>query len=432
MLEGGLADSSHSCAAPPPQIKSYLNSLTNETSTISTDVNVQEIGILFDYEIQHGDGVDWGDPDEEKGWISQGLDKAGEFFGGLFGGGKEEEAEEFNQDGKVIVGAGDGGPLLQLEQFMVDQIWSKMLEDDKMTWTQNTVSGEWECAGYEIADEERRRHLNRRNQEQDGNTDWEYTIDGGEYEELGEATGDEEISEAVDVSDTLDTAVEFSGTKLLGITSLPPDSVNYDGCTTQASTCTAVKGQVSVAYAGVNEYGVLKAVIEHLQEGMEQDTFIDTDSPAQKIEFKSAGGTAPSGVGGRIIPLNTDRGMEQPEEESPISRYGILFVCLVAVLGTCTIAALYNRHKKGKRRAKEMDEEFEVSDEDYEAHLAMQQVIESGGTQPEGDSVTISESPRAVSPVTISESPGVASQEVEISLSGSKSYEAGDNKPKVY
>merc|ERR1711933_622475 len=67
----------------------------------------------------------------------------------------------------------------------------------------------------------------------------------------------------------------FEGTELLGIGSEPYDQVSAEGCARSADTCTAIKGQVSVAYAGTNEYGVIKVVIERIKGGIEDGSFKD-------------------------------------------------------------------------------------------------------------------------------------------------------------
>lgn len=115
---------------------------------------------------------------------------------------------------------------------------------------------------------------------------------------------------------------------------------------------------MTVAYVGDNEFGVVKAVIDELNSVMEDGGFIPSDSPAEKLEFQSAGGTGNTGGSGQVITLNTDRGTEsQEEEESYLSKYGVLFVCLVAILGAGFCAAMYVRRRKKQRRVKEMEQE---------------------------------------------------------------------------
>jgi len=134
------------------------------------------------------------------------------------------------------------------------------------------------------------------------------------------------------------------------------------GCTVPDPTCTSILGQVSVAYSGPNEYGVIQHVIEQIKLGMEDGSFIPPNSPALTLEFLKAGDTAPVSESGQVISLTTARGMEEPSssnsnEESYLSRYGVLFVCFVAILGTGFIAATVFRFRKRQRRAKERLEE---------------------------------------------------------------------------
>ncbi len=118
-------------------------------------------------------------------------------------------------------------------------------------------------------------------------------------------------------------------------------------------TCTSILGQVSVAYSGPNEYGVIQHVIEQIKVGMEDGSFIPQNSPALALEFLKAGDASPVSESGEVISLTTARGMEEPmngNNNEEISRYGVLFVCFVAVLGTGFIAAMVFRYKKRQHR----------------------------------------------------------------------------------
>lgn len=131
---------------------------------METEVKVHEIGILFDYEIWHEDGVNWGASENEKdsdGWIDKGKD----FFGGLFGGGDDEdEGDEGNNE----EASSDGeSALLELEQNMAAEVWDNMQDDDKMTWVEDDV-GDWECTGLIVEDDTR--HTTMRSLEGDGET----------------------------------------------------------------------------------------------------------------------------------------------------------------------------------------------------------------------------------------------------------------------
>ena len=238
----------YSCAPPSPQIKSYFNPLTNETSYIKTEVKVHEIGILFHYEIRHASGVTWeeevggGEDGDSDGWKSIGA-KAGDFFKNVFGGGDDEEEEEGgSSDSKKNGKKNDHGDehLMEVEKEMVSDIWKNVLEDDGMTW-------DWEekCAGLVIEDESRQLRQLSNSTIVEGEEDILNSSTNLEVEEviLGEAEefilsnstnleGEEVILEEGegDILDTTDTMVStFSGTKLLGLTYQPLDSVNPDG-----------------------------------------------------------------------------------------------------------------------------------------------------------------------------------------------------------
>ena len=110
------------------------------------------------------------------------------------------------------------------------------------------------------------------------------------------------------------------------------------------------------------------------------------------------------------------------------------------------MAAMFVRYRKRQKRLKEMDEGVEMSEEDYQANLALHEEDDAGKTDAEGDS-SMADSPiggfrRTDSPPDVpsrADSPdgeimnqvelevppvgsGLDSNEVEISLSGSKSY----------
>eukprot|EP00585_Thalassiosira_rotula_P009451 CAMPEP_0196137146 /NCGR_PEP_ID=MMETSP0910-20130528/5226_1 /TAXON_ID=49265 /ORGANISM="Thalassiosira rotula, Strain GSO102" /LENGTH=459 /DNA_ID=CAMNT_0041397567 /DNA_START=20 /DNA_END=1395 /DNA_ORIENTATION=+ len=252
--------------------------------------------------------------------------------------------------------------LLSVERRMVSEIWKALLEDEKMTWD----LGSKMCAGLVIEDDGIQRRLlsdgaaangtatsvvveegvyasdvidvidvegeddnnSVTGEEEEGNSDMEgegvsendngteVVGDGNNATQL-EGAGVEDILDTVDNSsageedilDTVDTKfTTFSGTKLLGMTYRPLDYVNPDGCLVPDTTCTAIRGRVSAAYSGTDEYGVVRTVVERLRSGMGTRSFLPPDGPALNVEFTSAGGTAPSGGNGQIISLNTDRG----------------------------------------------------------------------------------------------------------------------------
>ena len=187
--------SAHGCAPPPPANQSHFNPLTNETLYFETDVEVYEIGVLFDYEIRHAKGASWGGTgdggwgDTMGGWV----DDTKDFFGDLFGNGDdEEEGEEGGGDdgeegGDEGVG-GDGDEvdagearLMELDEFMVARLWNDTLQDDHMTWNDDQ-----ECMGLLIVDE-------AAESESDG-TVFESKLLGLSYEPLDYVNPDGEIS----------------------------------------------------------------------------------------------------------------------------------------------------------------------------------------------------------------------------------------------
>mmetsp|Transcript_40856 Transcript_40856/g.87017 ORF Transcript_40856/g.87017 Transcript_40856/m.87017 type:complete len:492 (-) Transcript_40856:69-1544(-) len=465
MLEDPAA-SSFSCAPPPPQVISYFNPLTNETLTHRTEVPVHEIGILFNYEIRHASDATWEETADEEGARAGGfLGRAEDYFAGLFGRDDDEGGGE--EDGGVEnEGGADGDEnLLEVEERMASEIWKRLLDDKNMTW-------DWQedCAGLAIEDDDTtqrllseegtyREYANNNatdldgelnigidlkdegtNCESDNATDFDGELDiNTDLEDAStnatelEGGGNEDILDTVDTLDTAGTMATFSGTKLLGLTYQPLDYVNIDGCIIPDSTCTSIRGQVSVAYAGMNEYGVVQTIIEQLRNGMDAGTFIPPGSPALNLEFQSAGGTSPSGGNGMIISLNTDRGTGRPEveEEDALSRYGTLFVCLVGILGAGFLAATVVRYRKRKRRKlKEVNERsVEHSVDDYEAQLAMQESAERTdreSSQPDSPERECNR-PRTPGAMQVEldvprmDSP-TDSHEVEVCLSGSNSF----------
>ena len=372
----------HSCTPPPPQNRSYFNPTTNETLYLpAVEVTVHEIGILFDYEIQHAKGVSWcGDKCEEVGEESGFLDKAGDFFGNLFGG--DDEDEDIEQvDSEVDAAEAANGSLLELEKYMDNQLWTNILNEDGMTYDDDD-----ECHGLVI-------DLRRQERRELQNSD---------------------------------------ETRLLGMTYQPFDYVNPNGCTIPDDTCTSIRGQVSTAYTGDNEYGVIKAVIEQLKKGMESGEFIPPDGEATSLAFLGSRGTGAAGAGDISILSMTGNLDSNEEEESYLSKYGILFVCFVAILGTGCIAATYVKHKRKKRRAKEL-EEGEMAEEEYAANLALQEDDVAGTKTAEfGEDSSITESPqdndpqsvinqvRLEEPVELNRTSSEAS--IEMNLTGTKSW----------
>jgi len=375
-----------SCISPPPYNITYYNPSTNQSLSFEKFTEVHEIGILFNYEIRHATGVVWGNEDAESisGSLSKWADSAKDFFGGLFGRDGEEDVDD-EEGGSHSEGVGSNGAanLLELENYMASEIWANTLQNEEMTWNEDN-----ECMGLVI--EEEQINLNEPimlEGEGDGNE------------------GEESMS---------DTPAETE-TKLLGLMHQPLDYVSYNGCTIPDQTCTLINGQVSIAYAGNNEYGAVQTVISQLREGMEAGTFIPPGSPALNLEFQGA-----DVVGGNNGIIQIKQGdMNEPleEDESNLSKYGTLFVCLVAVLGAGFIAAMVMRYRKRQRRVNQIDLGFEHSFEDYEGQLAMQEQ-ETDKIDAEEDSIR-ADSPDMMRQVEL-ELPPADANEVEIRWSGSK------------
>lgn len=214
------------------------------------------------------------------------------------------------------------------------------------------------------------------------------------------------------------------------------------GCRVPDATCTAIRGQLSAAYSGLDEYSVIQTVIAQLRKGMDDGSFLPPASPALGLTFVNSGGTVAVGGGGSSYRLNTARGTTPdapPEpEESYLSQYGIAFVCLVAVLGSATLGAVHARRRKRRRRlARAREEEgLEWSEEEHEQHLALGRAEDGPGagegrTAEESDSRSGTATPSSAgarSPVAGVVQPAVvpavnSNGSVEFSLADSKRFD---------
>lgn len=172
-------------------------------------------------------------------------------------------------------------------------------------------------------------------------------------------------------------------TVILGLRTGPDDAINDAGCTSTSSKyCTAINGKMSARYSGTNEFAVVNHLTRLVRSGCENDLF--HTQGALKINFSATTGIQTES--GQFIPLVADPAKEEKpeveEEEGYISQYGILFVCMLAVLGSGCAAVILFRRKKNKTRMKEEAEELRVK--------AVQQ--EEGVVEDEGQ-------PRPLSPV---------------------------------
>ncbi len=176
-------------------------------------MKVHEIGILFNYEIFHGPDASWGDI-ESSSKSGGFLDKAGDFFGGLFGKDDKDDEEEEDESSDRDNGSDDEGAenLLELETYMATELWSNVLGDKDMTW-----DDDGECMGLKIEDDTRQRALiATEKQEEDVNA----------FERYLEETEEDQVN---GLDEAMKSQESFSGTKLLGLTYEPPDVVNPDG-----------------------------------------------------------------------------------------------------------------------------------------------------------------------------------------------------------
>ena len=325
---------------------------------------MHEIAILYNYEIRHASGVEWAEIEEaeaEKGFFQSSKEKVGSFFGNLFGSNEdeEEEAESPQNDGVA------NEKLVELEMFMVNEMWEELLGDTAMGF--QGEFGSEECTGLAIQDDVLDRML-------------QSTVDVDEVKvDVGEETTPEAESPQFNM---------FEGTKLLGLSSEPSDLVAVAGCTSRSDTCTRVLGRTSIAYAGTNEYAIVQLVLELLQRKMLDGTFEKGD--ALSVEFVSSDGTA-SLSGTDTLTHVTSRGTAIPQDSSPeednISKYGKLFVSLVAILGVgAIVSTLMKRRRRRKLQAEaeergELHDEYSVDDEEANAaETGKTEEVDSGGS----------------------------------------------------
>lgn len=301
---------------------------------------------------------------------------------------------------------------------MTEEVWNSLQADNSMTFENGT------CAGLVIEEEPtvRARFLQHTASPQLMSD--EDTIEGeGSTENATSSQIDADSADVIHRGPQLENA--FEGTELLGMSSEPYDQVSVEGCARAADTCTAIKGQVSVAYAGTNEYGVVKVVIERIKGGIEDGSFKDyPDSVALDLSFLSGGRTAQVGGIGTHIQMSSARGTTVPEadeESSYISKYGKLFVSFIGILGVGCFVALAIKRRRRKRREKEMSD----TDEEDSFALDVEENIVGDDINKtvEGDSSSSSPPPQNQEgrPVNISSPNNLsqaasASDEVEISL----------------
>lgn len=270
--------------------------------------------------------------------------------------------------------------LEELEIYMISQFWTDALLDDDMRYESSNNNNQ-NCTGLVIGTNE---------------------------------TSTTEIDEIGEASDIL----YDDETRLLGISYMPLDYVNLDGCAQQHSTtCTSIRGQVNVAYSGMNEYGVIQTVILRLWDGMENRSFIPPLWQGHDVQlvFLGAGDAVPVSNNGQSISIDSASVLQAANEEDDgrrnnLSKYGLLFVCFVAILGTGTFAAMYVRYKRRLRRKKGMIQA--VDENDYNNSI-------EGEVQRQGhhdDVTTTAPSSRSPTPSIIYDTPSNVLNEVDVSV----------------
>lgn len=352
----------YSCTQPPPQTLSYFNPELNKTIYQEIPVKVHEIAILYNYELRHASGVEWTvieEAEAKKGFFQTSKEKVGSFFENLFGSNEDddEEVESPQNDGVA------NEKLVELEIFMVNEMWKELLRDTAMGFEGD--SGDEKCTGLAIQDDVLDRQLQT----------------AADVDEVQVDVGNKETSEGEEPQLNM-----FEGTKLLGLSSEPSDLVAVDGCTSRSDTCTRVLGRTSVAYAGVNEYALVQLILELLQRKMADGSFEKGD--ALSVEFISSDGTASLSETETLTHV-TSRGTtteDAPSEEDYISKYGKLFVSLVAILGTgALVSILMKRRRRRKLREEaeeELREEYPADDEETNAaaEIGKTEEVDSGGS----------------------------------------------------
>eukprot|EP00804_Cyclotella_cryptica_P003979 CCRYP_013888-RA/>CCRYP_013888-RA protein AED:0.21 eAED:0.21 QI:0/0/0.5/1/0/0.5/2/134/438 len=302
-----IQETSFGCSPPAPLQFPIWNITANTTTYLEIPQEVNNVLVIFDYEIRHWSkfqwttGTDGGDSNEDSdgngGWFSK-------LFGGrMLGNDTTTESESFDSAAYSLE---------QLESDMVTSIWNMVLSDPNMTWNNSTG----ECAGL-IVSEENETFMN-----DDAKSEYN---------------------------------TPKSDTKLLGLR-----------CANPSDQCTAVHGKISATYSGTNEFGISNLIIDLLRSGMENGQFITEGSPALMLEFQSAEDMSSGENSGIVVPVQTDRGtiwqeMQAEDEENDISKYGKLFVALLVVLSVGFLVATVFRRRKNKRakesRAAEVAEE---------------------------------------------------------------------------
>ncbi|KAL7429721.1 hypothetical protein ACHAXM_001855 [Skeletonema potamos] len=369
----------YTCADPLPQLVTYTNSVTNETKTESIPTKISSLKVVFDYNIFHADDISFGATAEEEskgvlGTISDTVGSISDTISGtvsnLFNGG-DGDNEEVNEN------------LVALEKCMVDNIWKEMLASDTMTWVEGDES---QCAGLIIDETSRRLQdsstLNEVEQDEpivvdnSGMDQTQQVIinDAGTNQTQPVANDDSGVNQnATDTTDTLDTAdvTTFTGTKLIGLDSLPIDSINTAGCSDGSSSCTSIRGVISASYIGTNENAVAESIARMVQDGMKSGSFLCEGSPAKKLKFEAFVGTNYNGKDGHgTLIVDTNRGTEPEETPNYLTKYGKMFIVFVALLSVGVIIGLIYRRRKKQKKGKQLSA---AAEQNFEANLQLEE-----------------------------------------------------------
>jgi len=278
----------------------------------------------------------------------------------IFGSKKDVQQEETVNDttsseGNASNGSGsgsddaEGNQLHQLEMRMVTQLWDQILQDGNMTYVEDGS-----CAGLLISEDdlERQRVLLARGLEYSRGLQGEAANNTDVEGEEGEA--------AVNVTSMEDLTASLAETKILGLSINPPDTVNSDGCKKPSDQCTSIHGSLSALFVGTNEYAIAQYLTYLIRSGCENGLFLTPALPALMLEFQNTVEAEYTSVG-TVVSISQEAG-EEDEEEDYISKYGKLFVSMLAILGVGFVAALVIKRRKRRRRRKE---EFELEREGF-------------------------------------------------------------------
>lgn len=130
-----------------------------------------------------------------------------------------------------------------------------------------------------------------------------------------------------------------------------PNFIQNEGCEKPSDQCTSIHGSLSALFVGTNEYAIAQYLTYLIRSGCENGLFLTPAIPALMIEFQNTVEAEYTSVG-TVVSISQETG-EEEEEEDYISKYGKLFVSMLAILGVGFVAALVIKRRKRRRRKKE-------------------------------------------------------------------------------